>query len=89
MLTKITSLSIHPPFGLDVRFNDGTGGVHDCAAMIAVARNLLAELRDPKVFAQVRLDHGAPTWPNDFDMDPEWLRREMQSAGELHNIAAE
>jgi hypothetical protein len=36
----------------------------------------------------VFLDFGALTWPNGFDIAPEWLRREMQAAGELQRDAA-
>jgi hypothetical protein len=36
----------------------------------------------------VFLDYGAPTWPNGFDIAPEWLRREMEAAGELQRDAA-
>ena len=34
-------------------------------------------------------EFGAPTWPNGFDIAPEWLRREIESAGELTLVAAE
>jgi hypothetical protein len=36
----------------------------------------------------VFLEFGAPTWPNGFDIAPEWLRREMEAAGELTPVAA-
>jgi hypothetical protein len=88
MLTRITNLTVRPPFAIEVRFSDGSGGVHDFAQLTAGARNLLADLEDPAFFTQVRLDEGAPTWPNGFDVDPEWLRREMAAAGELHNVVA-
>jgi hypothetical protein len=28
------------------------------------------------------LEFRAPTWPNGFEVAPEWLRREMDAAGE-------
>jgi hypothetical protein len=46
-------------------------------------------LRDPAYFDRVFLEFGAPTWPNGFDVAPEWLRREMEKAGELTRAAAE
>lgn len=49
---------------------------------------MLASLRDPSYFAQVSLNFGAPTWPNGLDIAPEWLRREMEAAGELHRSDA-
>jgi hypothetical protein len=30
-----------------------------------------------------------PTWPNGFDIAPEWLRREMEAAHELTRVAVE
>ena len=92
MLTKVTSLRVVSPYGLDVTFNDGSGGIHDCTALIEAGRGpVLAPLRDPAFFARVFLDWGAPTWPNSYDMDAEWLRREMLAAGELRDrtVAAE
>lgn len=90
MLTRVTSLKVVAPYGLDVRFNDGTRGVHDCSALVADGTGLVKELADPSYFARVFLDFGAPTWPNSFDMDAEWLRREMVAAGELSGrVAAE
>lgn len=88
MLTKVVSLEIVPSFKLALRFSDGAGGVHDCSALVGSARGAGVLLRDPVYFARARLDHGAPTWPNGFDMDPEWLRREMQAAGELRPAVA-
>jgi len=45
-------------------------------------------LRDPQYFARVFLEFGAPTWPNGFDMAPEWVRRELEAAGELKQPAS-
>ena len=50
---------------------------------------MLAPLRDERYFARVFLECGAPTWPNGFDLAPEWLRREMEAAKELSRVAAE
>jgi hypothetical protein len=83
MLIKVTRLEVVPPYKLAVEFSDGTRGVHDCAAIVAEGTGVIAPLRDPSFFRQAFLDHGAPTWPNSFDMDPEWLQREMVEAGEL------
>jgi len=41
---------------------------------------MVEPLRDREFF-------GALTWPNGFDIDPEWLRREMAAAGELTRVA--
>jgi hypothetical protein len=89
MLTKVTRLERLGGFRLRVRFSDGSEGAHDFAAMVAEPGPMLEPLRDEPYFSRVFLEFGAPTWPNGFDIAPEWLRREMASAGELTRVAAE
>jgi Protein of unknown function (DUF2442) len=89
MLTKVTRLEKLEGFRLRVRFNDGSGGVHDFAGMVQEPGSVLEPLRNEGYFARVFLEFGAPTWPNGFDIAPEWLRREMEAAGELTRVAAE
>jgi hypothetical protein len=89
MLTEITKLEKLGAFRLRVRFSDGSEGVHDFAAMVGEPGPMLAPLRDESYFARVFLEFGALTWPNGFDIAPEWLRREMAAAGELSAAAAE
>jgi hypothetical protein len=89
MLTKVTSLEKLGGFRLRVRFSDGSEGVHDFAALVNEPGPMLEPLRDETYFARVFLEFGAPTWPNGFDIAPEWLRREMAAAGELSRVAAE
>lgn len=89
MLTKVTHLDKLGGFKLRVRFNDGSEGIHDFAGMVKEPGPLLDPLRDENYFARVFLEFGAPTWPNGFDIAPEWLRREMAAAGELARVAAE
>ena len=89
MLTKVTRLERLGGFRLGVRFNDGSEGVHDFAAMVHEPGSMLEPLRDESYFGRVFLEFGAPTWPNGFDIAPEWLRREMAAAGALTRVAAE
>jgi len=89
MLTKVAHLEKLGGFRLRVTFNDGLAGVRDFTALVNEPGPMLEPLRDDSYFARVFLDFGAPTWPNGFDIAPEWLRREMLSAGELTRIAAE
>jgi hypothetical protein len=89
MLTKVVELEKLGRFRLRVRFNDGSEGVHDFSAMVNEPGPMLEPLRDETYFARVFLEFGAPTWPNGFDIAPEWLRREMAAAGELTGVAAE
>ena len=89
MLTKVTRLETLGGFRLHVRFNDGSEGAHDFAAMVKEPGGMLTPLRDEAYFGRVFLEFGAPTWPNGFDIAPEWLHREMEAAGELSRVAAE
>jgi len=89
MLTKVVRLEKLGGFRLRVRFSDRSEGVHDFVAMVEQPGPMLEPLRDETYFARVFLEFGAPTWPNGFDIAPEWLRREMEGAGELSRVAAE
>ena len=89
MLTKVTRLERLGGFRLRVRFSDGSEGVHDFSNMVNEPGPMLEPLRDEAYFSRVFLEFGAPTWSNGFDIAPEWLRREMQTAGELAGVAAE
>src|SRR4051794_28225830 len=89
MLTKITRLEKLGGFRLRVRFTDGSAGEHDFAAMVRETGPMVEPLRDEAYFARVFLEFGAPTWPNGFDIAPQWLHREMSAAGELGRVAAE
>ena len=89
MLTKVTRLEKLGGFRLRVRFSDGSGGAHDFSAMVQEPGPMMEPLRDPAYFARVFLEFGALTWPNGFDIAPEWLRREMEVASVLTQVAAE
>jgi hypothetical protein len=89
MLTKVTRLEKLGRFRLRVRFSDGSEGVHDFGVMVQEPGSMLAPLRDEGYFDRVFLECGAPTWPNGFDIAPEWLRREMEAGRELSRVAAE
>ena len=89
MLIKVTRLEKLGGFRMRLRFSDGSGGTHDFSAMVQEPGPMMHPLRDAAYFARVFLEFGALTWPNGFDIAPEWLRREMDAAGELTQVAAE
>ena len=90
MLNKVVQIAVVGQYGLAIRFQDGASGVHDCGELAQEDGDLVRSLRDPNYFATVQLEYGAPTWPNGFDMCPDWLRNKMEAAGELSvPIAAE
>jgi Protein of unknown function (DUF2442) len=82
-VNKVVEISAIHPYRLKVRFGDGANGIHDCSALLNETGPMVEPLRDPDYFARVFLDCGAPTWPNSFDMSPDWLRIEMERASEL------
>jgi hypothetical protein len=84
-VAKIKPLGGHR---LHATFSDGTAGEHDFSALVAGTGPMVKPLRDPAYFARVFLEDGAPTWPNGFDMDPGWLRREIEATGALSRDAA-
>lgn len=56
--------------------------------LVANPGPMLAPYREEACLSRAFLEMGAPTWPNGFDVAPEWLRREMIAAGELSRDAA-
>jgi hypothetical protein len=88
-LIKIREAKPLPGNRLALVFSDGATGVHDLGWLFASSGPMIEPLRDPAMFARVFLEHGAPTWPNGFDLSPWSLRRRMQEAGELVAAAAE
>ena len=57
---------------LRLRFADGCEGVVDVRALTDLD-GVLAGLRDPGAFRQVRVEFGTAAWPGDLDLAPETL----------------
>jgi hypothetical protein len=57
---------------LKLRFADGCEGVVDLFALTELD-GVLAGLRDPQAFRQVRVEFGTAVWPDDIDLAPETL----------------
>jgi hypothetical protein len=89
MLIKVTKIDKLGGFRLGIRFNNGGCGAHDFSSLVQKPGEMIEPLRNPEYFARVFLEFGAPTWPNGYDMAPEWLYREMAAAKELGEAAAE
>jgi hypothetical protein len=87
-MIKVTKLKYLGGYRLHATFSDGTAGEHDFSALVAESGPMGEPLRDPAYFARVFLEDGAPTWPNSFDMCPDWLRREIEAAGALKRDTA-
>jgi Protein of unknown function (DUF2442) len=74
---------------LQFRFTDDAVGEYDFAALVREPGPMVEPLRDVAYFQRVFLEFGAPTWPNGFDIAPEWLHRELRDAGVLTRLAVE
>ena len=69
-------------FVLRVRFADGAAGCVDMAELVNGERaGVFAALRNPEIFAQVRIEHGAPSWPGDVDLAPDAMHAEIAANG--------
>ena len=82
-MNKVVKIKCLGGYRLHATFSDGATGECDFSTMVAQAGPMGQPLRDPAYFARVFLEDGAPTWPNSFDMRPDWLRREIETAGAL------
>src|SRR4026208_1564873 len=83
MLSKVIRIERLGGFKLRGAFSDGSAGGHDFSDLVGEPGSMLEPLREETYFSRVFLEFGAPTWPNGFDIAPEWLRREMATAGAL------
>jgi hypothetical protein len=81
MMIKVTKLKCLGGYRLHATFSDGTAGEHDFSTLVAESGPMGEPLRDPTYFARVFLEYGAPTWPNGFDMCPDWLRQQIETTG--------
>lgn len=74
----VTAVEVIPPYGLRLRFEDGTSGQVDARSWVEESLGIFAELRDPAEFARVYVNHESGTieWPNGADVDPDTLYEE-------------
>lgn len=90
MLNKVVKIEILGEHRLRVVFADGSTGEHDFLDMVKEPGEMVEPLRDPGFFSRVFLEYGAPTWPNGYDLCPDWLHMTMEAAGELrHPVVAQ
>jgi hypothetical protein len=82
-MNEVVKLKYLGGYRLHATFSDGAVGEYDFAGLVAQAGPMGEPLRDPIYFGGVFLADGAPTWPNGFDMCPDWLRREIEATGTL------
>lgn len=80
---RVTSVETLPGLRLRVVFADGLTGVVDVSGLVRSPRaGVFAALEDPALFAQVRVEYGAVTWPGELDLAPDSMHAEIQKHGE-------
>jgi hypothetical protein len=72
----IREASALPDGRLVLTFADGLHGV--VALTHAELTGVLAHLRDPQYFVQMRLIDGVPTWPDGEDLAPDGLYEDVR-----------
>lgn len=88
-MIKVSRINWLGDHRLEFRFTDDSVGEYDFAVLVNESGPMIEPLRDVDYFKRVFLEFGAPTWPNGFDVAPEWLHREMIAEGKLSRTAAE
>jgi Protein of unknown function (DUF2442). len=77
-LPAVVGVAVIGDYRLRLLFDDGTAGDVDFSLMDW--KGVFEPLRDPKYFAQVKVDTDAATvvWPNGADLAPETLYQEAR-----------
>jgi hypothetical protein len=79
---RVTEVEALPGFRLRVAFADGLTGIVDMSRMVHSPKaGVFAVLADPSLFAQVKLDLGAVTWPGELDLAPDAMHAAIQERG--------
>jgi hypothetical protein len=86
-MIKVSKIEWLGSYRLRFRFNDDSVGEFDFAALMNEPGPMVEPLRDVAYFKRIFLEHGAPTWPNGFDIAPAWLHDEIAAAGNLARSA--
>ncbi len=81
---SIVRFKVLPEFKIEVSFADGTTGIADLGPRLSQGPlgDGFDPLCDPKMFAQVFLEHGALTWPGGIDLAPDAMYERIRSSGE-------
>jgi hypothetical protein len=63
-------------------FADGLSGEVDLSGLVLSPKaGIFAKLADAAIFAQVRLEYGAVSWPGELDLAPDAMHEEIQKRG--------
>ncbi|MBI4311682.1 MAG: DUF2442 domain-containing protein [Chloroflexi bacterium] len=70
-IPKVTRVTVLRPYVLLLEFADSTRGEVDLTNELW--GEVFEPLKDPALFAQVRMEGGTAAWPNGADFAPEFL----------------
>jgi hypothetical protein len=80
MVVWVTEAKPLENFTLWLRFSDQSEGKVDLREFIeADCRPIVRQLRDPMVFANLRVESDTVVWANGFDLAPEFLRARLNT----------
>jgi hypothetical protein len=80
---RVINVKVLPGLRLWVDFADGLAGVVDVSGLVRSPKaGVFAALEDPALFAQVRVEYGAVTWPGELDLAPDSMHAEILEHGE-------
>ncbi len=80
---RVTRVEALLGFRLQVVFVDGLEGVVDMSGLVHSPKaGVFAALADPRLFAQVKIEHGAVTWPGELDLAPDAMHTAIREHGE-------
>lgn len=80
---RVTAVEALRGFRLRVSFADGLTGTVDMSRLVhSPEAGVFAALADPTLFAQVKLDYGAVSWPGDLDLAPDAMHAAIQEQRE-------
>jgi hypothetical protein len=77
-------VTVLPDARFEVTFVDGTSGKVDMRAFLSSSKvdgTVFEPLRDPIVFAKVRVVRGAVEWPNSADLAPDAMYDAVRKSG--------
>lgn len=71
MAPDAVAVSVVSPYQLRVRFDNGETRLFDATPLLE--RKCYAKLRNQAFFNLAGIQYGCVTWPDNIDIDPDWL----------------
>jgi hypothetical protein len=76
---RVTEVEALSGYRLRVAFADGLAGTVDMSGLVHSPKaGVFAQLADPSLFAQVKLETGAVAWPGELDLAPDAMHAAIE-----------